>query len=219
MKQKLYKRLNRHLNEVAMLTPEQYDSLTELVNIGFSRAANSLSELTGDRIILNVPKVKLTTVSQMEEHLSPKYPGEVSTVHQIFKGEISGDAVLVLDSKSGLKLCDLVAQYEIGHYTEYTTEAIEVLTETGNIIMNSCLGIFGNMLNVHFTFSIPHMSVTSLKAMIQSLISGKNKNDYALLITMSFIMRDSHITGYIIMLMSISSFELLISSLSKLEEN
>ncbi|WP_173074211.1 chemotaxis protein CheC [Tenuifilum thalassicum] len=202
-----------------MLTPEQYDSLTELVNIGFSRAANSLSELTGDRIILNVPKVKLTTVSQMEEHLSPKYPGEVSTVHQIFKGEISGDAVLVLDSKSGLKLCDLVAQYEIGHYTEYTTEAIEVLTETGNIIMNSCLGIFGNMLNVHFTFSIPHMSVTSLKAMIQSLISGKNKNDYALLITMSFIMRDSHITGYIIMLMSISSFELLISSLSKLEEN
>lgn len=202
-----------------MLTAEQYDSLTELVNIGFSRAANSLSELTGDRILLQVPKVEVISVSRLEEHLSPFFPNEVSTVHQIFKGEISGDAVLVLDSQMGLKLCDLVAQYELGHYPSFNAEAVEVLTETGNIIMNSCLGIFGNMLNVHFTFSIPHMSVTSLKAMLQSLRPMKDQNEYALLITMSFIMRDSHITGYIILLMSVNSLEVLVLSLAKLEEN
>jgi chemotaxis protein CheC len=202
-----------------MLTAEQYDSLTELVNIGFSRAANSLSELTGDRILLQVPKVDVISVSLLEEHLSPFFPNEISTVHQIFKGEITGDAVFLLDSQMGLKLCDLVAQYELGHYLSFNAEAVEVLTETGNIIMNSCLGIFGNMLNVHFTFSIPHMSVTSLKAMLQSLRTVKDQNEYALLITMIFIMRDSQMTGYIILLMSVNSLEVLVSSLAKLEEN
>ena len=40
-----------------ILTDEQQDILTELVNIGVGRAAASLSELVGKRIDLNVPKL------------------------------------------------------------------------------------------------------------------------------------------------------------------
>ena len=37
----------------------ELDALTELVNIGVSRAADSLREMVGEEIILSVPKVEL----------------------------------------------------------------------------------------------------------------------------------------------------------------
>ena len=41
------------------LTIEQKDALTELINIGYGRAAAALSELTGYRITLEVPRVSM----------------------------------------------------------------------------------------------------------------------------------------------------------------
>ena len=39
------------------LTAVQQDALVELLNIGFGRAAASLSQLTGHRVLLEVPQV------------------------------------------------------------------------------------------------------------------------------------------------------------------
>ena len=41
------------------LSPVQQDALVELLNIGFGRAAASLSQLTGHRVLLDVPQVTL----------------------------------------------------------------------------------------------------------------------------------------------------------------
>ena len=39
------------------LTEFQQDAVTEIINIAFSRTAASLSELTGNRVELDVPEV------------------------------------------------------------------------------------------------------------------------------------------------------------------
>jgi chemotaxis protein CheC len=39
------------------LSPDQIDKLTEIVNIGFGRAAASLSSLVQQRILLSVPEI------------------------------------------------------------------------------------------------------------------------------------------------------------------
>ena len=41
------------------LTTAQHDALVELLNIGFGRAAASLSQLTGHRVLLEVPQVSV----------------------------------------------------------------------------------------------------------------------------------------------------------------
>ncbi|MGZ4989004.1 MAG: chemotaxis protein CheC, partial [Limisphaerales bacterium] len=41
------------------LNASQKDALTELINIGYARAAGALSELTGHRIELAVPAVAM----------------------------------------------------------------------------------------------------------------------------------------------------------------
>ena len=79
------------------LTQTQLDALSELINIGFARAANSLSELTGDRVLLDVPQVSIHTIDELRPKLASFVEGEVATVQQIFNGPVSGNALLLLN--------------------------------------------------------------------------------------------------------------------------
>ena len=47
------------------LTAVQRDALTELINIGFGRAAASLSRLTGYRVLLDVPSVSIHPMERL----------------------------------------------------------------------------------------------------------------------------------------------------------
>ena len=49
------------LNEV------QHDALVELLNIGFGRAGASLSQLTGHRVLLEVPQVAIHPIERADE--------------------------------------------------------------------------------------------------------------------------------------------------------
>ncbi|MGC8865862.1 MAG: chemotaxis protein CheC [Bacteroidales bacterium] len=169
-----------------ILTNTQKDNLTELINIGFSRAAAALSELTGDRILLEVPKVNVVPVNELSKRLSPMADGEVTTVHQLFAGEVSGDAMLILNRQGALLLTDLLTESETGTYTDFSSTVKEVLLEVGNIILNSCLGMFGNLLKVHFTFSVPELHINAIEEMLKTLDAGEKRVDYALLVFMGF---------------------------------
>ena len=45
----------------------------------------------------------------------------------------------------------------------------EVLNEVGNILLNACLGTFGNILKVHITFAVPRMRMEAISNFIDSL--------------------------------------------------
>ena len=51
------------------LTAPQADALTELINIGYARAAAALSDLTGHRISLEVPEVAIHYIGEIAETL------------------------------------------------------------------------------------------------------------------------------------------------------
>jgi chemotaxis protein CheC len=52
------------------LTELQTDAVTELINIAFSRAAASLSDLTHDRVDLEVPAVSAHPIKELWQALS-----------------------------------------------------------------------------------------------------------------------------------------------------
>ena len=128
-----------------ILTPEQKDSLTEMVNIAFSRTAAALSELTGNRVELAVPEVSSHPIASLLPALGRFVCGEVATVHQIFGGPVSGDAFLLLDVTGATKLVNLLtdAGAPTGHMG---ASAKEVLSDVGNFLLNACLGVFGDLL-------------------------------------------------------------------------
>ena len=150
------------------LTAVQQDALIELLNIGFGRAAASLSQLTGHRVLLEVPHVTIHPVGEVGDSLESVISADVASVHQIFSGPVAGDALLMLDQTGAAMLKELLTN-EPALPLSIDASAREVITEVGNILLNACLGTFGNLLNVQVTFSVPRLSLESVGAILETL--------------------------------------------------
>jgi len=200
------------------LTSVQQDALVELINIGFGRAAASLSKLTGHRVQLQVPEITMCPIEQMATHLRPLLQNEeVASVHQIFSGPVEGDALLVLDQNSAAILKELLTN-EPALPLEIDRSAREVLTEIGNILLNACLGTFGNLLKVQVSFSVPHLALETLEGIVGSIAVGRQGLRYALIVHAAFRLRDSSLTGYLVIVLGVASIERLIRALESWEE-
>lgn len=198
------------------LTSSQKDALTELINIGYARAAAALSELTGHRISLEVPEVAIHLIPEIKLMLQKVINGEVASVNQIFSGPIRGNAVLLLDRKAALLLNGLLTDREDA--SELDGAAREVITEVGNIVLNACLGAFGNLLKVQVTFTVPQLQVESMQSVLRSITVGGDELEYALIIHTRFQMRASNVSGYLVIILGVTSLETLLLELQKWEE-
>jgi len=198
-----------------ILNENQKDALSELINIAFSRTTASLSELTGNRIILEPPKVDIVPIDELQDRLLKEINGDVATVHQIFSGPVSGDALFLLDHQGAIKLASLISGVDLE--VDYMTPSLkEVLMEIGNILLNACLGMFGNLLQLHITFSVPKIHLESLDVMLDTLIISQQELKYALIAITQFKVRDSSIKGYLVIVLGVSSLERLLESLEKI---
>jgi chemotaxis protein CheC len=198
------------------LTERQSDALTELINIAFARTGAALSELTGHRVVLNLPEVAVYQTSELREALGKFVPGDVASIHQVFAGPIAGDALLLLNYKGAVQLTDLLTDEErpSNHLDE---SAREVLTEVGNILLNACLGMFGNLLNVRVTFSVPRLHLETLNDLIASIVTDKTEMQYALVIYTAFQIRDSSVKGFLVIVLSVASLDRLIQEVDAWE--
>src|SRR5215203_6073077 len=111
-----------------ILTEQQSDALGEFINIAFSRTASSLSEITGQRVLLDVPEVKIFPIAEIAASLARFLPGDVASIHQPFDGAIAGDAFLLLNYDGAVRLTDLLTEGNATQ-TQLDESAREVLTE------------------------------------------------------------------------------------------
>jgi chemotaxis protein CheC len=200
------------------LTERQSDALSELINIAFARTGAALSELTGHRVVLNPPEVAVYRTEELRDALAKFVPGDVASIHQVFGGPVAGDALLLLNYAGAVQLTDLLTDGD-GHKPSVFLDesAREVLTEVGNILLNACLGMFGNLLNVHVTFSVPRLHLETLDELIESTTTDKGEMHYALVIYTAFQIRDSSVKGFLVIVLSVSSLDRLIQEVDAWE--
>jgi len=141
---------------------------------------------------------------------------EVASVHQIFSGPVAGDALLVLDHRAATSL-KLLLTDEPPLPLALDGSAREVLSEVGNILLNACLGTFGNLLQVQVSFSVPQLSLDTLNAVLQSLMINREGLRYALVVHAGFRLRDAEVTGYLVIVLSVASLDRLIRAVETWE--
>ena len=198
------------------LTALQEDALIELLNIGFGRAAASLSQLTGHRVVLEVPEVAIHPVDEVSASLERVIQTEVASVHQIFSGPVAGDALLILDQAGASMLKELLTD-EPALPLAIDVSAREVITEIGNILLNACLGTFGNLLRVQVSFSVPQLTLESVGAILESLRVYQDSVQYALIVHAGFKLRDAEVKGYLVIVLSVASLDRLIRAVEEWE--
>jgi chemotaxis protein CheC len=198
------------------LTERQRDALSELINIAFARTGAALSELSGHRVLLNPPEVAVYRTEELRGALAKFVPGDVASIHQVFAGPVAGDALLILNYAGAVQLTDLLT--DNGQSSAFLDEsAREVLTEVGNILLNACLGMFGNLLNVRVTFSVPRLHLETLDELIDSTTTDKTGMHYALVVYTAFQIRDSSVKGFLVIVLSVDSLDRLIQEVDAWE--
>jgi chemotaxis protein CheC len=198
------------------LTTSQQDALTELINIGYARAAAALSDLTGHRISLEVPEVAVHLIREISKKLELVIKGEVASVNQVFSGPITGNAILLLDREAAMLLNRLLTDRP--ETASLDGAAREVITEIGNIVLNACLGAFGNLLKVQVTFTVPSLQIETVQKVIRSITVSGSELEYALIIHTRFHMRASDVSGYLVIILGVTSLQTLLEELKKWEE-
>lgn len=174
------------------------DALGELFNVGLHRAAASLSEITGQRIEVDMPRLIICPIEEIEKPLAELVGGEVATVHQMFGGAVAGDAVLLLEHDKAAELTKLMTDGQAAVGGRLDQSAREVLAEIGNIVLGACLSGFGDMLDLPVSFQVPRIHIESLKQILRSLRVSTNEVQYAVIAATQFRLSTLKVDGYLV---------------------
>lgn len=185
-----------HLSEL------EVDALTELVNIGVSRAATSLREMVQEEILLSVPSVNLVSRDNAVRRLTGDQSRLVA-VHQVFEGDLTGRALLIFPETRSLELVRAVTGGDLPLEDIIELEQ-EALAETGNIILNGCLATIANMLDRSLKMSLPEI-LRGEGAEFFELDPPPEAGDVVMFLYINFLIRQRDIQGYIALLMDMPS--------------
>ena len=194
-------------SDAVTLTELESDALTEIVNIGVSRAASSLRKMIGDQVTLSVPAIEVVSQRRAARLISEREIPPLVAVRQGFSGPFSGRALLIFPEEKSLELVRAVTGDELSVQEVLDIEH-EALAETGNIILNSCLATMANMLQRSLTMTIPEV-VRGDGASLFEVWEGDEADGLVLFLYIDFAVRKRDIRGYIAMLMDLPSLEAL----------
>ncbi len=196
------------------LTEMERDALTELVNLGVSKAAVSLRGLIGHEVSLSVPRIAIIPRRDAALTIGEHQATRLVAVSQVFDGDFSGRALLIFPETNSLELVRAVTGGGLPLEDIVALEQ-EALAETGNIILNNCLSTIANTLQRTLRMSLPDVIRGDGTELFE--FSGiADADDGVLVMYINFIVNARDITGYIAMLMDLPALRTLKALLNDL---
>ena len=189
--------------ETLTLVELERDALTEIVNVGVSRAASSLRKMIDEEVLLSVPSIEVVSQHRAARLISEREVAELVAIRQDFSGAFSGRALLIFPEENSLELVRAVTGDELSAHELLDMEH-EALAETGNVILNNCLATMANMLKRSLTMTVPEV----LRGSGATLFEVEESNaveGLVLFLYIDFAVRRRDIRGYIAMVMDLPS--------------
>lgn len=197
-----------------ILSEDYRDTLSELFNIGMGKAANSLSEMLHDEIILTVPHLDSMTYNDAMRMFGASNQLQIDAVEQKFYGDFSGSAYLFFRGDSSKELVKRIlgSQYEASELDELEKEA---LVEVGNIILNACFGCIADVLDCQLESEVPTLICGNINEVLNIERMQFGEKPVVLTLSMTFSLPNKLIQGQISLLMTTASINSLIKELER----
>lgn len=184
----------------------EIDALTELVNIGVSRAATNLRGMVGQQVFLSVPSVLITSPIEAAALIGTGEVGVLIAVRQRFEGDISGCALLIFPQNNSLELVRAVAGIQLS-FEEILELEQEAIAEIGNVILNGCMATIANLLRRKLQISLPEVLTGSAADVLEK--SQVPLPEIVLFVHIDFSLQGRDLSGYVAMVMDVPSLEAL----------
>ncbi len=145
------------------------DKLRELFNIGVGGAATALNKIIKRKLLITVPKVFLTPVSDAVELVGPP-DRKVLSVYIRTSDNLPSGILIMLNEESAKKLVRL-SMSGIGDDKIDELIFISVLKEIANIMSSYFLNNFSKFIKMPLAPGVPHFAFDMAGAIMESVIS------------------------------------------------
>lgn len=190
----------------------QQDMVGELLNMGIGRAAESLSEMTNEEVLLTVPKLELLSRDELTVRMASEEEHPLRAVRQPFTGALSGEGLICFPEERSLELVRIALQEDIPleQMTELDEEA---LLEVGNIILNACLSSFSDTLDLEVATGLPRpLSGHRAEIVAQLQTDG---DGVVFFMSICFTLKGRDITGAVTFVLDVGSLSTLLSGVDR----
>ncbi|MCL1075808.1 response regulator [Shewanella dokdonensis] len=141
------------VDDSPLLEVDLRDACQEVANVAMGRAADLLAKLLDVFVLLPIPNVNVLEVSELTMALkATESSAKVSALCQGFIGAgIAGEALLIFHDSSFADMAQLMGMAN----PDSTNTEIEVLIDTGNVLIGAFLNGISEQLDMNFSQSHP----------------------------------------------------------------
>ncbi|PVX23431.1 MAG: hypothetical protein CW716_12200 [Candidatus Bathyarchaeum sp.] len=190
----------KRITEVENLAPSEgvdLEIFLELGSIGAGHAATSLSEVFGEQISMDVPKIYT-----LPPHRVPSFYGRhdvpTTAIYMELRGEADCDILLLFEMEEAKKIASAMTFMPIEEL-DAETEA-SAIEELGNIVIGSFLTALADFTGADLVPNPPQRANDSFDAILDTfLIKQLLTTDMAILFDTRFKRADGNISGILMM--------------------
>lgn len=151
---------------VRHLTAQQLDGLREVANIGAGHAATALSQMTGQTIMISVPRIFIAPLEDVPPHVSsPEEPVAGVLLHML--GDLSGRTLLVFPAPTAIRLAELMLRRPKGSAPGLGELEQSAIREAGNILCGQYLSALSEFMGMVLLPSPPQLAIDMSHALLE----------------------------------------------------
>ena len=184
------------------LSSIQIDALKEVSNIGAGHAATALSDMTGQKVLINIPVI---TVDSLETIFAKTASPDQKVVGVLINlmGDIHGRTLMLFAESEAFKFCESLLRNEPGTVRSLTDLERSCLNETSNILTCAYMNALGDLLGVMVVPSTPELLYDSAGA-VERDVTTRTAAEREVVVSIknefTFIDKSIKLLGYFLLL-------------------
>lgn len=177
-------------------------TLQNLLAIAIDKAGVTLNEMTDFPIIFQDTKVEAISYQNLHKQLTKIFGNEKICVTQLpFFGGFSGTSQLFFLTDSANILTELLTGEEPGS-EDFEQAQMEMLTEIGNVVLNTVMGTMSNAMTKKLEYAVPQYLEDTLEHLLENTIGSSAQT--ILLAQAHFTAEENEIKGDIILFFQVA---------------
>ena len=188
------------------------DAIKEIINIGMGEAADTLSRLVNNRVIIRVPEVRVMSFSEIYDYIRKELTSLGVYMSQNFGGTAYGKTILFYSRDCSVSLLQNILGRTVSNNT-LTESEMATLNEIGNMIMGSCMACIANTLEIRLSFELPHVTMDTSTNYFHNLLDEMESSGRVIIVKNEMLIREADIRGYLFLLMEFKDFNMLIQKI------
>lgn len=182
----------------------EHDALIEIFNIGVGRAAAAMSSIVNEEVVMSVPSISFEYRADAAKMLCADQTRRICGIKQHYTGAFNTEAILMFPEEKSLEIVRLMVG-ETPSMEELSEMEQEAMSEIGNILLNSCMGMLANIFERELQGSLPTYHVGTSADILGANQPAKPNDGSVLMLRIDFHIVKYAIQGYVAFLLDVAA--------------